>query len=591
MLYGNLKKLSLSLALIVAAFAAGARAQLLPHPQQPRPDVLKVEPARRQTPQVVTIVHRLNGIKALALLRRSGETVSLVDDELVTAADAVTSIAAGFALGDGQIIVARLPQAEIEALTPAQPSAMSWSYSTGVSAATTPRVATPAPGVPAAAPRVWAGPPPPGLRSEFVVVESNGRKFVARYVGLDGGSGLSVLKITGPKLQPSRDAVEERLAVGQTVRLFAPVRDSRGGNPGHGSVSVRVGEIEGRITEITRTSTGKVAHLTVSAQNLSPAIVGGVTLNEAGETVGIVETGDAGKARVIPAAAVRRAVARVQSRQASVPRPWLGVRGEAVTTIPLEKFYSIGWSELEAAKLKESYKGIFLTSVAPGTPAARADLRPGDVIVRVNNLEVKSPEDFSFYLNEAGGGATVNFTFFRGVILEPFVLPAMPPMAIQTPQPIASPGVVATPSTYSPTAIGLAPLKPLEVSVKLSEALNPARAMRLAEAYGTNGPGANALPPIARGLEAVMLSGKAATHLGARRGGVLVVFVDPESAAGRAGLRVFDVIESVEGKLLGRASSWTAALPAGSPQQLSLGVVRDRQRVEITIRQKDATKK
>jgi S1-C subfamily serine protease len=578
LLYGNLKKLSLSLVLIGVACVAGVHAQVVTPklPTQPPPDAFKIEPARRQAPQVVTIVHRLNGIKALALLRRSGETVALIDDELVTATDAVTSITAGFALGDGQSIVARLPQAEIEALTSAQPSSMTWSYSTSLSAFT---------------PKIPTGQTPPARRSEFVVVESNGKQFVARYVGLDGVSGLSLLKIKAPKVPLSRDAGEEQLIVGQRVRLFAQVRVARGGYSPQGTVAVRVGELEGKITEITRTSTGKVAHISVSAQNLSPAIVGGVALNEAGETVGIVDASDAAKARVIPSAVVRRAVSRVQSRQASVPRPWLGVRGEPVTAISLEKFHSIGWSEVEAAKLKEAYKGILLTSVAPGTPAAMADLRPGDVIVRVNNVEVKSPEDFSFVLNEAGGGATVNFTFFRGQNPEPFFFtPSMPPMAIQTPQPIASPGVVPPQLTPAGSSPVFAPLQPHKVSVKLSEALNPARAMKLAEAYASGGQTASTMPSIARGLEAVTLSAKAATHLGSR-GGVLVVFVDPESAAARAGLRVFDVIESVNGKLLGRTSSWSAALPAGTQQQLQLGVVRDRQKVEIIIRQKDAPKK
>ncbi|MBA2732552.1 MAG: hypothetical protein H0U54_06635, partial [Acidobacteria bacterium] len=87
----------------------------------------------------------------------------------------------------------------------------------------------------------------------------------------------------------------------------------------------------------------------------------------------------------------------------------------------------------------------------------------------------------------------------------------------------------------------------------------------------------------------VALSPKAAAHLGVRSG-VLVVFVDPESAAARAGIRVFDVIESVEGKPLGR-TSWPAAIPVGTPQQLLLGIVRDRRKVEVTIQQKDSHKK
>jgi S1-C subfamily serine protease len=357
------------------------------------------------------------------------------------------------------------------------------------------------------------------------------------------------------------------------VRIGAAV------NKEPGTVSVSVGEIEGRITEITRTSTGKIANLTIKAQNLSPMIVGGVALNDAGETIGIVETSDAAKARLIPAAAVRRAAGRVFSRQASVPRPWLGVRGEAVAATSQERFFSSGWTEQEVAKLKESYQGLLLTAVAPGTPAALADLRPGDVIVRVNDRDVKSAEDFSFFLNEAGGGATVNFTFFRGQTPQANALftPAMPP-------PTALP---APPAPMSPKAFPS--LKPLEVSVKMGEALNPARSMRLAESYAMGVQSLNQLPPITRGLETVALSPKAAAHLGAR-GGVLVVFVDPESAAARAGVRVFDVIESVEGKPLGR-TSWTASLPTGNPQRLMLGIVREREKVEIKIEQTNAPKK
>jgi S1-C subfamily serine protease len=518
---------------------------------------LTVKPGRRQSPQIVTIVHRVNGIKALALLRRSGAMVATVDDNLVTSADAVTSITAGFALGDGESVVARLSQAEAEA--EAQTSVMAWSFS-----------------IPSPPPRILAGRTPPAQRAEFVVVESNGKQLAAKYVGLDGGSGLSLLQIPGLNVTLPRDASEERLTIGQLVRLFAPARSATTVSTIEpGTVSVSVGEIEGKITEITRTSTGRIAHLTVSAENLSPAIVGGITLNDAGETIGIVEASSAGKARLIPVAAVRRAASRVLARKASVPRPWLGVRGEAVAATPLEKFSSIGWTQLEAAKLKESYKGILLTSVAPGTPAALADLRPGDVIVRVNDFDVKSVEDFSFFLNEAGGGATVNFTFFRGNTPMPTIgfAPAPPTMA-------APP---APPARMSPPAFTM--FKPLEVSVKMGEALNPAGAMRLAEGYAVGGQTLGALPVIARGLEAVALSPKAAAHLGAR-GGLLVVFVDPESAAARAGLHVFDVVESIDGRLLGR-TSWPAALPVGNPQRLSLGVVRDRQKIEVKIQQKD----
>jgi S1-C subfamily serine protease len=568
--------LSLAVTLIgVACVGAHAQAKT-PKASTPTPDALTVESSSRQSQQVVTVVHRLNGLKALALLQQNGEAVTMVDENIVTASNVVTSIIAGFALGDGQSVVARLPQAEAEieastffSMTPFfhpqisnAPGMLAPAAQRGAAASTSPRALMPA------------------ESSGFVVVQSNGKQYAASYVGLDGLSGLSLFKLSGLNIPASHDAKEEQLAVGQSIRLFAPVRALKGASAAPSTVSLRVGEIEGKISEITRTSTGRIAYLTIKAPNLSSAIAGGIALNEAGEAVGIVETSNNGAARLIPAAAVRRAADRVLARQASVPRPWLGVRGEAVTATPLEKFYVSGWTETEAAALKGKQEGIFLTSVAPGTPAALADLRPGDVIVRVNDFEVKNAEDFSFVLNEAGSNATVNFTLFRGPLPKPSA-PNAPLAMTPTPMPPLPPFPAMSPEAFK--------FKPMVVPVKLSESLNTARAMRMAESYAFSYPGSESLPPIARGLETVTLSGKAATHLGAR-GGLLVVFVDPESAAARSGIRVFDVIESVDGKMLGQ-TSWSAALSANNPQRLSLGIVRDRQKVEITIQQKGEQKK
>ena len=67
-------------------------------------------------PQVVTIVHRLNGAKLLRyLLRESGErgTVETIDPEAIIN-EVHASIIAGWALEDGKTIAARLPQAAAE---------------------------------------------------------------------------------------------------------------------------------------------------------------------------------------------------------------------------------------------------------------------------------------------------------------------------------------------------------------------------------------------------------------------------------------------------------------------------------------------
>jgi serine protease Do len=575
LLYRSLKNFCLSAALVsLACTLAHAQAKTPRPATPPAPDTLQIESSGRQSTQVVTVVHRLNGIKALALLQRNGEAVTMVDEDIVRESNAVTSITAGVALGDGQSIVARLPQAEaeIEATTFFTPAPLP--------RINIPRAATTAPVVQRATavsttPRALV----PLESTGFIVVQSSGKQYVARYVGLDGLSGLSLLKIPGLNLPASHDVNEERLAVGQIVRLFAPMRAIKGSSATASTVSLRMGEIEGKIAEIARTATGRIEYLTINAKNLSPEIVGGVALNEVGEAVGIVETINANVARLIPTGAVRRAAERVLVRQTSVPRPWLGVRGEAVAAMPLEKFLPGGWSEPQAVALKGKMEGIFLTSVAPGTPAALADLRPGDVIVRVNDFEVKNAEDFSFVLNEVGSGATVNFTLFRGQLPNP-------PAPFPTPKPMAMPPFPPVGTLISPAAFNF---KPLVVSVKLSESLNPARAMKLAEEYSTNLQTINPFPLVARGIETAALSARAATHLGSR-GGMVVLFVDPTSPAAQAGLKAFDVIETVEGKPVGHNALFYT-LPQGNPDKLTLGIVRDNQRMEITIQQKEKDKK
>lgn len=550
-----------------------------PKPLLPPSDTLRVEATSRSMPQVVTVVHRLSGLKALALLRRNGETVTKVDDDLVTTPNAVTAITAGFALGDGQNVVARLPQVEAaaeSALFAPKPQGFSPTNSEPNLPASVATRATPST---AALPETLL---PPEV-SNFIIVQPNGRQFPARYVGLDVATGLSLLRISGTKAALTKDADEEQLAVNQPVRIFAPDRVTHIVNgAAQSTISSRISEIEGTITRIERTSTSKIAGLTIYAPSglFSPAIVGGVAVNKAGEVVGIVETIDGIAARLIPVAAVRRAAERLLERQMSVPRPLLGVSGEAVKTTPLGKFYIAGWTTPEAAALKDKLDGFFLNSVLPGTPAALANLHPGDVIVRVNDLMVKKDEDFSFALSQAGSGAVTKFTVIRNQHPQVYtgIIPAAPPVPTQTPSPIV------TPQAFD--------FKPFDISIKLGESFEPVGAtpaalMKLAQEYSRL-PLLNPFPPVARGIETAMLSQKAAVHLGARAG-MLVLYVDAASLAAKAGLKEFDVIETIEGKLVGQ-NTFYSALPKGSLLRLTLGVVRDHQRMEITIQQTDTSK-
>lgn len=338
--------------------------------------------AATQPPQVITIVHQLSGWKLRTWL---AFTDAKVLEPSAVNQFVYTNIVAGYVLADGRTVVARLPEADAEMFN--LPEELGYNN---------PKNRTDS--------------------SALTLVRRDGARLSAKFIGLDGSTWLTLMEAQGLGLSPSREAAEESLAVGQPVRLFAPLRaqKTQGVVMGAGnSVYVRVGEIKGSITDIARASTGSITRLTIRAGGLSQQMVGGVVLNEAGETVGLVETTAASEARVMPAAIVRRAAERVLKRRASVPRPLLGVRGEAIAATTLKQLEITGWKMEEAHKLLDKQQGVLLTMVTPNSPAALADLRAGDIIVRVNKGEVKDTEDFSFLLNEAGGGASVEFTYLR----------------------------------------------------------------------------------------------------------------------------------------------------------------------------------
>src|SRR6476620_3310476 len=116
--------------LVTACLHASAAAQTAA-PAQTKQQ--RSESSTASAPQVVTIVHRLNGLKMLRLLLRSPEQVEAIanlNEGFNFTDDVHINIIAGLAMDDGQTIAAWLPDAELEfgpslfaPLAPAPPKA------------------------------------------------------------------------------------------------------------------------------------------------------------------------------------------------------------------------------------------------------------------------------------------------------------------------------------------------------------------------------------------------------------------------------------------------------------------------------------
>lgn len=347
-------------------------------------------------PPVVAVVHRLSGWQLRASVAPPDAAfVAPFDDKFVR-----TNIVAGYVLPDGRTVVARLPQTDADAL--------SFAFF----------------------PEELNAPTPAG--STLKLVRADGREFDARFIGLDGSTGLSLFEASAQLLPPTKEATQT-LSVGQRVSVWAPLpsgaptgelsttlapsaastRHSELVVGDEGVLYMNLGKIEGTLREVKRSPVGRALAFNVETGDASPEWAGGVALSVQNGLIGIVEQNEGRAKRLLPAETVRAAAARVRARRASVPQPWLGVRGDAVAQASPDLFVSRGWSREQAATLVRRQQGVVLTSVAPDSPAARAGLRAGDVIARVGDEDVRGIEDMTLMLREVGGNSPAEFKVWR----------------------------------------------------------------------------------------------------------------------------------------------------------------------------------
>jgi S1-C subfamily serine protease len=449
----------------------------------PSPKKPVASPKAPSAPQVVTIIRRLNGLKMFRLLLRSEQVQSIdsLDSAFGLMDDVHTNVIAGLAMDDGETIAAWLPEVEVEFGPPDVP------FPVAPRPPKAPRAST---GMFPSIPNTLFGEP------DVTVVGPDGKRLPAKYIGLDAVTGLSILRLENKNVIAAASIKDEPVNSGDAVLLFGPepVAKTR-------PVLARMSAIEGRVQEVIPAPSGGIARFKVSAPKLSPSNIGGVAVNEAGDTIGIIDGLEGSEATILPAPLIKRAAQRVLERQSSVPRPWLGVKGEAVAALNLDQIQNHGWEMHRAAALVGKHRGILLTSVLPGSPAELAALRAGDVILKVDDKDIQTADEFTWWLEQAGPSSFVEFTVAR-------------------------------------------PDRPVEeaLNVKLSGTLDQTFSFtwrrRIAPSRGFS--------LIDQGIETIVLKPPVASQLGTTAG-LLVVYVDPVTAAFEAGLEPGDVIQSING--------------------------------------------
>lgn len=210
---------------------------------------------------------------------------------------------------------------------------------------------------------------------EIYVRLNDQREFLANVIGTDQGTDLALLKIQANDLKPLVYASTEDIKVGEWVLAI--------GSPYGFEHTVTVGVISatGRSLGVER----YVPFIQTDVA-INPGNSGGGLFNLHGELVGInsqiiSESGSyAGLSFAVPSQVVQSVIQQLKTT-GTVARGWMGLAFQDLTR------------DLAASFGMNKVRGALVAKVIPGSPAERAGVQLGDVIISFHGKEVVRATD------------------------------------------------------------------------------------------------------------------------------------------------------------------------------------------------------
>jgi len=236
----------------------------------------------------------------------------------------------------------------------------------------------------------------------------------ATLVGSDPLTDCALLKLKADRKLPSLvlGSAEDVDVADWVVVIGSPYGLER-------SVSVGVVSAKGRTDIIPGSRTSFVDFIQTDAA-INPGNSGGPMLGLDGKVVGIanaVNTTGQGIGFAIPVD-VARAVVDELRRHGRVRRGWLGL---SVVDLTPDVARNFG---------RPSYSGVVVSEVVSGSPAQRAGLRTGDIILEVDRTPVQRAQALRWKVAQSGPGSSLRVRITRAghpamLAVTPIAMPAM----------------------------------------------------------------------------------------------------------------------------------------------------------------------
>jgi serine protease Do len=228
---------------------------------------------------------------------------------------------------------------------------------------------------------------------EVVVTLADQRELKAQVVGRDPKTDLAVIKVeTSEKLPVATLGDSDALQVGDWVIAI--------GNPFGFTHTVTAGIVSAKDRVL---GAGPYDDFIQTDASINPGNSGGPLFNVRGEVVGIntaiIPQGQ-GMGFAIAVNTAKPLIPQLVSK-GEVTRGYLGVNIQSITP------------ELAKALALDDRKGALVAEVMPGTPAEKAGLKRGDVIVAFNNQTVNSSRDLPLMVANTPVGQETTVTVLR----------------------------------------------------------------------------------------------------------------------------------------------------------------------------------
>lgn len=241
-----------------------------------------------------------------------------------------------------------------------------------------------------------------------LVTLTDSSQYQADLIGDDPDTDLAVLRIDAPDLVPAALGDSQMLRVGQVAIAV--------GNPYGFQFSVTAGVVSALGRSLRSKSGRLIDNIIQTDAALNPGNSGGPLVNSRGEVIGV------NTATILPAQGLcfaipintAKYVAGLLIRDGNVRRSYLGVGGQ---NVPLHR------------RIVRHYRlpaetGILVVSVEADSPAHRAGLSEGDVIIAFDGTPTPDIDALHRKLTAQGNGSPHRVTILRGA--ERLEIPIVP---------------------------------------------------------------------------------------------------------------------------------------------------------------------